>query len=83
MEPIKIERKRYVIVRDGKDIFCGLARNYDFNPICEIGNVAIKTYMSEKKAISSFNNSWYEDYDGIRYKVVEVTESVIERLKKS
>lgn len=73
---IHIMRKRYVIVRDGKDIFCGLARNFQFKPVSELGDTAVKTYLSKKKAISAFNSSWHEDFDDNRYKVVEVTESI-------
>lgn len=73
---ISIERKRYIIIRDGKDIFCGLARNYKFKPISDIGDASLKTYLSRNKAISAFNKSWYEDFDDVRYKVVEITESI-------
>lgn len=71
-----ISRKRWVIIRDGKDIFCGLARDFKFKPIDKIGDTSIKTYLSKNKAISSFNNSWHEDYDGKRYKAIEVTETI-------
>ena len=75
---IRIERKRYVIIRDGKEIFCGLARHYKFKPISDIGDAAIKTYLSRNKAIAAFNRSWSEDFDDSRYKVIEVTESIVE-----
>ncbi len=79
---VKINRTRYVIVRDDGSIFCGLARNYQFKKIDEIGDTAVKTYLSEKKAKSSFLQSWSrsceEDFVTGRYKVVEVTESITE-----
>lgn len=74
---IRIERKRYVIIRNGKDVFCGLARHFQFKPISEIGDTAVKTYLSRNKAIAAFNSSWHEDFDDNRYKVVEVAESII------
>lgn len=76
MTKINIKRKRWVIVRNGTDIFCGLARHYEFKPIDDIGNTAIKTYLSRKKAIASFENSWAK-FDDIHYKAVEVEESIL------
>lgn len=73
---MKIKRKRWVIVRDGKEILCGLARHYHFRPISEIGDAAIKTYLSKNKAIASFESSWRKDYDGIKYRAVEVLERI-------
>lgn len=52
-----ITRKRWVIIKDD-EIFCGLAQNYRFKPIDNIGDTAIKTYTSKKKAESSFESSW-------------------------
>lgn len=75
---ISIMRERWAITRNDTEIFCGLARNYEFKPISGIGDSAIKTYMSKNKAISSFNKSWDEDYDGMKYKAVRVMESVKE-----
>ena len=49
-----ITRKRYIIVRNGTHIMCGLARQYYFKPIDDIGDTQIKTYSSEKKAIAGF-----------------------------
>ena len=58
---MKIERKRWVIMRNNRtEIFCGLARNYQFKKISEIGDTAIKTYRSEKQALSSFESSWWK-----------------------
>lgn len=74
---ILINRERWVIIRNNTDIFCGLARNYKFKPIAKSGDAAVKTYLSEKKAIAAFNKSWDEDYDGVKYKVVKVIESIV------
>lgn len=74
---INIIRKRWVITRDGTDIFCGLARRYQFKPFDNIGDTAIKTYLSRNKAVASFESSWAK-YDNNRYKAIEVTESIME-----
>lgn len=83
---ININRKRFVVVRDDGQIFCGLSKNYQFKPIDEIGDTAIKTYMTAGKAKASFLSSWYdskkEDFETGRYRVVEVTESVVENEKE-
>ena len=79
---IDIKRKRYIIVSDDNKIFCGLARNYQMKPIDDIGNTSIKTYLSEQKAKSSFLSSWMfskeEDFENGKYRVIEVTESIVE-----
>lgn len=79
---IVIARKRYVVVNDKNEIFCGLARNYHFVPINDIKDAPLKTYLSEKKAISSFLSSWHrskpEDFESGKYSVVAVIESIIE-----
>ena len=36
------------------EIFCGLARSFNFKPVDNIGNTAIKTYLSKNKALASF-----------------------------
>lgn len=57
---MKIQRKRWVIMRNNRtEIFCGLARSFNFKPVDDIGNTAIKTYLSENKALASFESSWY------------------------
>lgn len=79
---INIQRKRYVIVSDDNKIFCGLARHYQFKDLDNIGDTAIKTYLSEQKAKSSFLTSWMfskvEDFETGKYRVVEITESICE-----
>ena len=57
---MKIERKRYIVTRNNrKEIFCGLARHYQFKIIDDIGDTSIKTYVSKNKARQSFRRSWY------------------------
>lgn len=79
---MKIQRERFVIVTfDEKQIFCGLARHYQFKDINNIGDTPFKTYLSEKKAISSFLSSWYsakeEDFSpNGKYKVMKVLEKL-------
>ena len=75
---MKIQRKRWVIMRNNRtEIFCGLARNYQFKPIDDIGNTSIKTYRSEKTALSSFNSSWQKpDFEVEAVEIVETYESV-------
>lgn len=81
---MNITRIRYVVMTsDRKKIFCGLARHYQLKDIEDIGDTSIKTYLSEKKAKSSFLSSWYdskeEDFlDGGKYIVVKVIESITE-----
>ena len=77
---ISIKRTRYVVVNDKGEIFCGLAKNYQFKPIDGIGNTAIKTYLSENKAKSSFLDSWWEakkeDFETGKFVVIPVVESI-------
>lgn len=57
---MKIERERWVIMRNNRtEIFCGLARNFNFKPVDNLGNTAIKTYLSRDKALASFERSWF------------------------
>ena len=75
---MKIERERWVIVK-GNEIFCGLARHYQFKPINDIGNTAIKTYLSKNKAESSFISSWWggkELLESGEARAVKVVESL-------
>ena len=45
-----IERTRHIIrCKSDNAIMCGLARCFQFKKESEIGNTAIKTYVSEKK----------------------------------
>lgn len=53
---------------------CGLARQFHFKPIEEIGNTAIKTYRSEKQALSAFDMSW--GHVNFEVEAVRVVESM-------
>lgn len=74
---MRIERERWVIMRNNRtEIFCGLARNFTFKPIDNIGNTAIKTYRSKNTALSSFDSSWHRpDFEVEAVKIKEVYES--------
>ena len=71
---MKIQRKRWVIMRNNRtEIFCGLARSYTFERVDEIGNTAVKTYLSKNKALAAFDDSWFRpDFD---FEAVEITET--------
>ncbi len=74
-----IYRKRWVIIKDDSEIFCGLARNYQFKHFVSIGDTAIKTYRSERTARSGFLASWRDAQELIaagRIKFVNITESI-------
>ena len=75
---MKIERKRWVIMRNNRsEIFCGLARNYCFKPIDNIGNTAIKTYASEGTALSGFKASWRQIAENVEaVEIIEKFETV-------
>lgn len=70
---MRIERKRWIITRNNRtEIFCGLARNYQFKNVNDIGDTAVKTYLSKNKALASFRNSWWKpDFE---VEAVEITE---------
>lgn len=55
---LHIQRDRWIIVKDNNQIFCGMAQQYCFKNIHEIGDKAIKTYSTKNKAISGFKKSW-------------------------
>lgn len=75
---MKIERERWIIMRNNRaEIFCGLARNYQFKPVDDVGNTAIKTYRSKNTALSSFESSWHKpDFEVEAVKIKEIYESV-------
>ena len=56
------------------EVFCGLARHYQFKKISEIGDTAIKTYASRNKALAGFESSWSNP--NFEVEAVEVTETV-------
>lgn len=72
-----IERTRYIIRRKSDDaIMCGLARCFKFKKESEIGNTAIKTYVSENKALSAAWSSYrYTENDVYIEKVIETISS--------
>lgn len=79
---IHIQRDRWIIVKNENEIFCGLAQSYYFKHIHNIGDTAIKTYSSEKKAIASFLRSWYkaeELLESGEVKAVNVVEEIATR----
>lgn len=60
---MRIERKRYVIMRNNRtEIWCGLAKNFYFKKVNEIGDTSVKTYLSEAKARNSCS-SWDRDFE--------------------
>lgn len=59
------------------EIFCGLARYFSFRPISELGDAAVKTYLSEKKAYAAFNASWRDPFDPEIHEIVPVGESIV------
>ena len=75
---MRIERRRWVIMRNNRtEIFCGLARNYQFKKVDDIGNTAIKNYLSKNKALSAFDNSWIKpDFDVEAVEIIESYETV-------
>lgn len=84
---INIVRKRWIIVRNDTDVLCGLAHNYTFKPLNDIGDMCIKTYKSKKKALAGFRISWripmsvvnkddHFVYKDDIYTAVEVTEVI-------
>lgn len=84
MNKVNIQRKRYVVMTsDRKQIFVGIARNMHFRDIDNLGDVSVKTYLSENKAKSSFLQSWYdaseENFEpGGKYIIVPIIESLTE-----
>lgn len=75
---MKIQRKRWVIMRNNRtEIFCGLAQNYKFKPIDDIGHTPVKTYLSESKALSSFKSSWFKpNFEVEAVEIMEIYESI-------
>lgn len=73
---MKIQRKRWVIIRDENEIFCGLARQFTFKPIDNIGDTSIKTYSSKAKAEAGFRNSHCRGILEKNWKAIEVTETI-------
>ena len=77
---MKITRTRWVMTKNNQsEIFCGLARNFKFKPVNDIGDTSVKTYLSRNKAISAFQSSWRTKYDDDVYRAIEVTETIIDK----
>lgn len=66
-------RERWIIRRkDTGAVFCGIARQFHFKKIAEIGDTAVKTYRSKKQALAAFNSSWHHiDFEVEAVKVIE------------
>lgn len=72
---MKIQRKRYIITRNHRtEIFCGMARNYQFRNIELINHAPIKTYRSKNSALSGFDRSW--SCPDFEIEVLEVLETI-------
>jgi hypothetical protein len=80
-DKIMLKRARYIVMRNDGAVFCGLARSYQFKLMDDLGDTAIKTYLSDKKAKSSFLSSWEnaesEDFDTGKYRVMKVYEVLV------
>lgn len=71
---MKIQRKRYVVMRKNRtEIWCGLARQFHFKKVDEIGGSAIKTYHTEKQAMTC--SCWDRDFEIVP--VIETIESEV------
>ena len=72
---LKIQRRRYVIEKHNRtEILCGLSRQFHFEKIDDIGNAAIKTYNSYKKAeaaMECWSSSWTAGCE-----IVPITETI-------
>lgn len=70
---MRIERKRYVVMRSNRtEIWCGLARNFYFKKVDEIGDSPIKTYLSDSKARNSCS-SWDTNFEVVP--IVEIIDT--------
>lgn len=62
-EKKQIKRRRFCVMRKNRtEVWCGLARNFEFKPIDKIGDTAIKTYRSEAQARTGCS-SWDRDFE--------------------
>lgn len=67
---MKIQRKRYVVMRKNRtEIWGGLARQFRFKPIDNIGDFPIKTYRTERQAQTC--SSWDRNFE-----IVPVIETI-------
>ena len=58
--PFKIMRKKWVLVKNEKEILCGAQRHYRFEPFDEIGDKEIKKFRTKKEAISYLKNHTFK-----------------------
>lgn len=73
---MKIQRKRYVVMRNNRtEIWGGCAKHFYFRPIDDVGDFAIKTYRSKKQSESSCSY-WHDDFEVVP--IIEIFESVEE-----
>lgn len=79
MKQFSIVRERYVIVRDEKEILCGMLGNYKFRPFDSVRNIQLKTYESMDRAEYGLENftAKCQDTQKHTYKIVPVVESII------
>ena len=72
---MKIERKRYVVMRNNRtEIWCGLSKHFYFKKVEEVGETAVKTYRTEGQAKASCS-SWDRDFEVVPVKeIIEVME---------
>lgn len=80
---MKIERIRYAIMRNNRtEIWCGLARNFHFKKLEDIGKDSIKTYNSLTQAKSSCS-SWVNDWEVVEVReTIETTEPSSDKIKE-
>lgn len=77
MKQFSIVRERYVIVRDEKEILCGMLGNYKFRPFDNVRNIQLKTYESQDRAEYGIENFMKKHPDKHTYKIVPVVESIM------
>lgn len=66
-----IRRKRYIVMRENRtQVWCGLAKHFEFRDLTKIKDVAIKTYRSEEQARASCS-SYDRDFE-----IVPVIETI-------
>ena len=78
MKKFSIFRTRYVIVRDEKEILCGMMGAYKFRPFDKVKKAQLKTYESKARALAALRKipeiSQDQEHE---YKVVPVVESIM------
>ena len=79
MKQFTIVRERFVIVRDEKEILCGILGRYKFCPFDEVKKAALKTYDSKARAMAGLRK-FMENFQTQKehtYQIVLVVESII------